>query len=156
MIYHMFYGDYRLGENPQTFLNNFEEGLANLLHLSESGKCQCFYNHCGLGFEAKEWYENLESDSPEVVTSWSTLCKHFRVKWLRANMNILLKIPENKISINDAATMITHKTTTTTTTTTDSNNTMTMMIEQQDNKESTAGEEEEQEGGIGKQDKVSE
>jgi hypothetical protein len=75
-----FYGDYRADENPLAFLTNFEAALARLLHLSESEKCAQFYNRCKSDFDAENWYENLETNTPAAVTAWSTLVLHFRVK----------------------------------------------------------------------------
>jgi hypothetical protein len=91
MSYTWFYGDYRSDENPLAFLTNFEAALARLPHLSESEKCAQFYNRCKSDFDAENWYENLEINTPAAVTSWSTLILHFRVKWLRASPNSLLE-----------------------------------------------------------------
>jgi len=117
---HMFYGDYRRSENPRAFLYDFEEHLATLPDVSESRKCEHFYLNCRSGFGAEEWYENFEQNSPSVITSWSTLRKHFCVKWLGASPNILLEIPNTKpvATIHpSAATTISHEMTTTTTST---------------------------------------
>jgi hypothetical protein len=93
---HMFYGNYQRSENPQAFLYDFKEHLATLPDVSESRKCKHFYLNCQSGFNAKEWYENFEQNSPSVITSWSTLHKHFCVKWLGASTDILLEIPKQK------------------------------------------------------------
>jgi hypothetical protein len=117
---HMFYGDNRRGENPLEFLTNFEIGLSKLPHLSESAKCKRFYNHCKSDFDAEDWNENIEKNSPAVVTSWPTLVSHFRVKWLGAAPDTLLEIPITKLVTTtqpDAATTVSRETTTTTTTT---------------------------------------
>ena len=114
----MFYGDNRRGENPLEFLTNFEIGLSQLPHLSESVKCKRFYNHCKLDFDAEDWYENIKKNSPAVVTSWPTLVSHFRVKWLGAAPDTLLEIPITKLVTTtqpDAATTVSRETTTTTT-----------------------------------------
>jgi len=116
---HMFYGDFRKGDKPRTFLRQFEEDLAELPHLSETEKCHRFYNYCRSGYDAEYWYEELERNSPKVLTSWFTLANHFRVKWLNASPNILLEIPKTKpviIAEPDTATTFSHETTTTTTT----------------------------------------
>ena len=73
----MFYGNNQRDENPLEFLTNFEAALTQLPHLSESVKCERFYNHCKSDFDAEDWYENLEKNSPAVVTSWPTLALHF-------------------------------------------------------------------------------
>ena len=93
---YMFYGDYRRSENPQDFLYHFEEHLASLPDLSESRKCEHFYLHCRSGFNAEEWYENFEQNSPSVIILWSTLRKHFCVKWLGASTDLLLEISKAK------------------------------------------------------------
>jgi hypothetical protein len=147
----MFHGDYRYGEDPLAFITNFETALAKLPHLSESEKCERFYNHCKSDSDAEDWYENLEKNSPEVVASWSTLVLHFRVKWLGASPNVLLETTETKPA-NVVAVPTTSRETTTTTTVTDSNNLMTA-AEQQDNKTAVGGEEEAK--GQGKQDETS-
>ncbi|KIM89485.1 hypothetical protein PILCRDRAFT_2694 [Piloderma croceum F 1598] len=117
---HMFYGDYRRSKNPWDFLYDFEEHLASLPDLSESRKCEHFYLNCRSGFNAEEWYENFEQNSPSVITSWSTLRKHFCVKWLGASPTILLEIPNTKpvtTTQPGAATMISREMTITTTST---------------------------------------
>jgi hypothetical protein len=106
-----FYGDYRSGENPLAFLTNFEAALARLPHLSESEKCAQFYNCCKSDFDAENWYENLEKNTPAAVTSWTTFVLHFRVKWLGASPSSLLEPVSKK---PDTATPIATKTTTTT------------------------------------------
>ena len=118
---YMFYGDYRRSESPRDFLYHFEEHLASIPDVSESRKCEHFYLHCRSSFNAEEWYENFEQNSPSVITSWSTLRKHFCVKWLGASPNILLEIPNTKPVTTtqlDAATMVSCETNTTTATTT--------------------------------------
>jgi len=117
----MFWGDFRKGDNPRTFLRGFEDDLAELPHLSETEKCYRFYNYCRSGSDAEYWYEELERNSPKVLTSWFTLANHFRVKWLNASPNLLLEIPKIEpvtIPVPDAATTVSCETTTTTTTTT--------------------------------------
>jgi len=116
---HMFYGDYRRSENPQAFLYDFEEHLATLPDVSESRKCEHFYLNCRSGFDAEEWYENFEQNSPSVITSWSTLRKHFCIKWLGASTDILLEIPKQKPVTTTqicTATITSRETNTTTTT----------------------------------------
>jgi hypothetical protein len=109
------------------------------------------YNHCKSDSDAEDWYENLEKNSPEVVASWSTLVLHFRVKWLGASPNVLLKTTETKPA-DVVAVPTTSRETTRTTTVTDLNNLMTA-AEQQDNKTAVGGEEEAK--GQGKQDETS-
>ena len=94
---HLFYGDYRRGEDPLAFLTDLETTLARRPHLSESEKCECFYLHCKSDSDAEDWYEDLERNSPTVVASWSTFVKHFRVKWLGAPPSSLLE-PDPVIS----------------------------------------------------------
>ena len=145
----MFYGYFRPNEDPQNFLTHFETFLATIPELTESEKCDRFYLHCHSGWDAEEWYENFENSSPEIIASWSTLRKHFHVKWLDANPNILL---ETSATV-DAATTISRETitSTTTTTATDSNNSTTT-IEQHNNEESTAGGGKEEAKAVEKQD----
>ena len=50
-------------------------------------------NYLYTNSQAEEWYEELKDLASEALKSWATLCKHFRVKWLGANPNILLKVP---------------------------------------------------------------
>src|ERR1700736_3278253 len=139
----MFYGDFRPNKDPQNFLTHFETFLATIPELTESEKCDRFYLHCHSGWDAEEWYEEFENSSPEVLTSWTTLCKRFRIKWLDANPNILLEIPETKDSTIRA-----------TSTATDSNNTTTTTtIEQQSDEKSTVEVNEEVKG-VEKQDKT--
>jgi hypothetical protein len=117
---HMFYGDFRKGDNPRTFLRQFEEDLAELPHLSETKKCYRFYNYCHSGSDAEYWYEELERNSPIVLTSWFTLANHFCVRWLNGSPNLLLEIPKKEpvtVTEPDTATTVSHETTTTTTTT---------------------------------------
>src|SRR6202047_4685827 len=139
----MFYGDFRNGEDAQTFLAHFEAFLTTLPAPTESEKCYRFYLHCHSGWDSEEWYKEFENSSPEVLTSWTTLRKHFHIKWLDANPNILLEIPETKDSTIRA-----------TSTATDSNNTtMTTTIEQQGDEKSTVEENEEVKG-VEEQDKT--
>ena len=115
---HMFYGDNRRSENPRDFLCDFEEHLASLPDVSESRKCEHFSLHCRSGFYAEEWYENFKQNSPSVITSWSTLRKHFCVKWLGAAPDLLLEIPKAKLVITTqlgAATIPSRETNPTTT-----------------------------------------
>jgi hypothetical protein len=115
---HIFYGDYRCSKNPQNFLYDFEEHLTSLPDLTESRKCEHFYLNCRLGFNAEEWYENFEQNSLSVIALWSTLRKHFCVKWLGASSDSLLKIPEGKpvtMTQLGAATITSHEMNTTTT-----------------------------------------
>jgi hypothetical protein len=79
---HLFHGDHRHGEDPLVLLAHLESALPNLPHLSETEKCYRFYLNCKLDSDAEYWYEELESNSPMALTSWSTFVKHFRVKWL--------------------------------------------------------------------------
>jgi hypothetical protein len=112
-----FYGDYRSDENPLAFLTNFEAALVQLPHLSESEKCSQFYNRCKSDFDAENWYENLEINTPAAVTSWSTFVLHFRVKWLRASPDSLLETDSVTLAPLDAATLNAIANTTTTTAT---------------------------------------
>jgi hypothetical protein len=71
-----------------------------------------------LSFNAEERYKNFEQNSPSIITSWSTLPKHFCVKWPGASPNILPEIPNTKpvtTTQPGTATMISHEMTTTTT-----------------------------------------
>jgi hypothetical protein len=114
---HMFYGDYRAGDNAWTFLRQFEEDLAELSQLSKTEKCHRFYNYCRSGSKAEYWYEELKHISPIVLTSWFTLANHFHVKWLCGSPNLLLESPEIKqitITQSNTATTVSRKTTTTT------------------------------------------
>ena len=113
---HMFYGDHQTGDNPQTFLRQFEEDLAELLQLSETEKCYRFYNYCCSGSEAEYWYEELERNSPKVLTCWFTLANPFCGKWLRGSLTLLLETPEIKQTQLNTATAVSQETTTTTTT----------------------------------------
>jgi hypothetical protein len=112
-----FYGDYRSDENPLAFLTDFEATLARLPHLSESEKCSQFYNRCKSDFDAENWYENLEINTPTTVTFWSTFVLHFQVKWLRASPDPLLEADSVTLAPLDAATSNAIANTTTTTTT---------------------------------------
>jgi hypothetical protein len=119
---HMFYGDYRAGDNARTFLRRFEGDLTDMPQLSETEKCHRFYNYCRSGSDAEYWYEELERNSPIVLTSWFTLANHFRVKWLRGSPNLLLESPEIKqitIIQSDTATTVSRDSTSTTPTATD-------------------------------------
>jgi hypothetical protein len=78
----MFYGDYQRSDDPLALLTCLETTLVNLPHLSKTEKCHRFYLKCKSDSNAKYWYEELESNSPMVLTSWSTFVKHFHVKWL--------------------------------------------------------------------------
>src|ERR1700691_1164935 len=113
---HMFYGDNRCDENPLEFLTKFETGLSQLPHLYESAKCKRFYNHCKSDFDAEDWYENIEKNSPAVVTSWPTLVSHLRVTSLGAAPDTLLEIRKPVTTTElDTATTIAYETSTTTT-----------------------------------------
>jgi hypothetical protein len=84
--------------------------------MTDSDKCNRFYLNCKADLDAEYWYEELESNSPIILTSWATFVKHFRVKWLGAPPSSLLE-PEPVISKNtDTATPFACKTTTTTAT----------------------------------------
>jgi hypothetical protein len=63
----MFHGDYRYGEDPLAFITNFETALAKLPHLSESEKCERFYNHCKSDSDAEDWYENLKKKTHQKL-----------------------------------------------------------------------------------------
>ena len=88
---HLFYGDYRCGEDPLAFLTDLETTLARRPHLSKSKKCECFYLHRKLDSDVEDWYKDLEHNSLTVVASRSTFVKHFRVKWLGALPSSLLE-----------------------------------------------------------------
>jgi hypothetical protein len=112
----MFYGNNRHGENPLEFLTDFEAALTCLPHLSKSAKCKWFYNHCKLDFDAEDWYENIEKNSPAVVTLWPTLVSRFRVKWFGTTLDTLREIRKPVTTTElDTATMIAYETLTTTT-----------------------------------------
>ena len=77
---------------------------------------QRFYNHCKSDFDAEDWYENLEKNSPAAVASWSDLILHFWVKWLGATLDTLLEIQKPVTTTElDTATTIAYETSTTTT-----------------------------------------
>jgi hypothetical protein len=141
---YLFHGDGEHPENLSNFLQLIEDSFAGISDLSDSNKCYRFYLRCKSDFNAEYWYEELKSNSPTVLTLWSTFIKHFCVKWLRASTNSLLKTPETKQTTIDTATTITHVTMTTITAT-DSNNAITT-AEQQDMEESRVGREEEEKG----------
>ena len=106
-----FYGDFRPNEDARTFLAFIERYLFENPHLTEPQKCDTLYNHLRSGWEADNWYEELESSAPEVLTSWPTLRNHFRVKWLSASPSTLLQIPKCKPSIVCTATTTPRKST---------------------------------------------
>jgi hypothetical protein len=91
-----FYGDNRASENPRDFLKSIEALLSQSPNTSDPEKCHYLYLQFKSGFDAEEWYENLESNFPTVVASWSTLVKHFRVKWLGGSPDLLLETPKSK------------------------------------------------------------
>jgi hypothetical protein len=110
---HLFHGDGRHSENPSNFLQSLEDSSANIPGISDSDKCQRFYLKCKADFDAEYWYEELESNSPMVLTSWPTFVNHFRVRWLGAPLSLLLE-PEPVISKKpDTATPIATETPTT-------------------------------------------
>jgi hypothetical protein len=107
------------------------------------------------GFRRRILVQELECNSPIVLTSWFTLANHFRVKWLRDSLTLLLESPETKqITITQSNTATTVSRETTTTTATDSNN-ATTTIEQRDNRETMVKGEEEAKG-LEKQDETNE
>jgi len=143
----MFHGDFRDGEDAQTFLTHFEAFLTTLPTLTESEKCQRLYLHCHSGWDAEDWYEEFENSAPEILTSWVTLCKHFCVKWLGASLSTLLENSKMEPVTTTQPGAATNTSRQTTTTATDSNDTTTT-IEQWDNEEPTAeGEKELEMGG---------
>ena len=107
-----FYGDFHPNKDARAFLAFIETYLTENLHLMESQKCETLYNHLYLGWEADDWYEELESSAPEVLTSWSMLHNHFHVKWLGASPSTLFKIPKCNPPIICTATTIPHESTT--------------------------------------------
>jgi hypothetical protein len=85
--------------------------------MSDSNKCYRFYLNCKADLDVEYWYEELESNSPMILTSWATFVKHFHVKWLGAPPSSVLE-PEPVISKKtDTATLIACTTPTTTITT---------------------------------------
>ncbi|HEY4060541.1 MAG TPA: hypothetical protein VGM30_01505, partial [Puia sp.] len=78
----MFYGDLRAADKPRTFLRFIKAEIADQPELSESRKCKIFYNYCRSGYDAENWYEDLEEKSPTVLALWPTFVKHFHMKWL--------------------------------------------------------------------------
>ena len=91
----MFYNNFQPNEDRRAFLTYFETDLTMWpLEPMESKKCQQFHNFLHLGWDAEDWYEEFENLALEVLTSWESLCKHFCVKWLGANLKILLEILE--------------------------------------------------------------
>ena len=110
---HLFHGDGWHSENPSNFLQSLEDSAANIPGISDSDKCQRFYLKCKADFDAEYWYEELESNSPMVLTSWPMFVNHFRVRWLRASPSSLLE-PDPVISKKpDTATPIATETPTT-------------------------------------------
>jgi hypothetical protein len=110
---HLFHGDGWHSENPSNFLQSLEDSSANIPGISDSDKCQRFYLKCKADFDAEYWYEELESNSPMVLTSWPTFVNHFCVRWLGAPLSLLLE-PEPVISKKpDTATPIATETPTT-------------------------------------------
>ena len=106
-----FYSDFCPNEDARAFLAFIERYLFKNPHLTEPQKCEALYNHLYSGWEVDNWYEELESSAPEVLTSWPMLHNHFRVKWLGASPSTLLEIPKCKPSIVCTATTTPHEST---------------------------------------------
>ena len=100
-----FYGDFCPNEDARAFLAFIERYLFKNPHLTEPQKCEALYTHLSSGWEADNWYEELKSSAPEVLTSWPTFCKHFCIKWLGTSPSILLKIPKIEPLTVSTATM---------------------------------------------------
>jgi hypothetical protein len=94
---HLFHSDGRHSENPSDFLRLLEDSFAHMPDMFDSDKCYRFYLNCKADLDAEYWYEELESNSPMILTSWATFVKHFHVKWLGAPPSSLLE-PEPVIS----------------------------------------------------------
>ena len=85
----MFQGDFWPNEDAWALLKYFENDIARLpVPLTEPKKCMHFSNYLYTNLQAEEWYEELKDSAPEALTSWATLCKHFHVEWLGANLNM--------------------------------------------------------------------
>ena len=78
--------------------------LAENLHATEAEKCEILLFYLPTYSHAEEWYENFENSAPEVLTLWTTLRKHFCIKWL-GSPSILLEIPKNEPLAVSTATM---------------------------------------------------
>lgn len=85
----LFYGDGQPTKNPHTFLRFIKADIACALNVLNSEKCEYFYNYCSRGYDAKEWYEELEENSPKILNSWPLLVKHFCIQWLGTSQDIL-------------------------------------------------------------------
>ena len=94
-----FYSDFCPNEDARAFLAFIKRYLFENPHLTEPQKCEALYTHLCSGWEADNWYKELESSAPEVLTSWPTLRNHFHVKWLSTSPSTLLQIPKCKPSI---------------------------------------------------------
>ena len=106
-----FYSDFCPNKDAQAFLAFIERYLFENPHLTEPQKCEALYNHLRLGWEVDNWYEELESSAPEVLTSWPTLCNHFCIKWLGTSPSTLLEIPKCEPSIVCTAMTTPHEST---------------------------------------------
>ena len=100
-----FYGNFRPNEDARAFLAYIDTSLGEDLHAMEAEKCEILTFYLPTYSHAEEWYEKFENSAPEVLTLWTTLHKHFCIKWLGASPNILLEIPENTPLAMSTATM---------------------------------------------------
>ena len=110
---HLFHSDGWHSENPSDFLQLLEDSFSMIPGISDSNKCCRFYLNCKADLDAEYWYEELESNSPIILTSWPTFTKHFHMKWFGVSVSSLL---ESDSVASVTATQIAHETPTTTTT----------------------------------------
>ena len=104
-----FYGDLRPSEDARAFLVYIDTSMAEDPHATEAETCEILSFYLPTYSHAEEWYEKFENSVPEVLTSWTTLRKHFCIKWLGTSPNILLKIPKNKPLAMSTATTTPHE-----------------------------------------------
>ena len=87
----LFHGDFSPNEDTQALLMHFKNDLARLpVLMTDPEKCVHFYNYVYMNSHAEEWYEEFGNSAPEGLTLWTTLCKHFCIKWLSAPLSTLL------------------------------------------------------------------
>ena len=70
-----FYGNFFPNEDVRAFLAFIKMCIAKEPHLTEAEKCKMLHIHLYMGQDANNWYYELETLSPEVLASWTTL--HF-------------------------------------------------------------------------------
>jgi hypothetical protein len=79
-----FYGNGRVGENPQDFIKRFESKDLKDTMLEEK-KTTAFFNRLKLGNTAKEWYEALPAGDK---TNWAAVKRVFLVHWPRKTTSL--------------------------------------------------------------------